>query len=219
MLNIARLFLALRESLKELDTFYKEMEMQAACILWPSIREYQGMQFQYIKRLLPGSRSKAVFKGRMVPNNELIVIKFTNTYSVDAHRLLENEGLAPRLRYFSGEDKAFRKPGGLEMVIMDFVEEDTNSNLTTQRLRDVRRAINLLHEQDYVFGDLRDANVLKLKNDHAMLVDFDWSGKEGQALYPMGLNTHITWPPEGKVGMPILKAHDEFMFKHLNLKR
>jgi hypothetical protein len=120
---LARLFFALRESLKKLDAFYKEIEKQAVSILWPSIRTYGGMQFEYIERLLPKCRSKAVFKGHMLPNNESIVIKFTNSYSADAHRILEKEGLAPRLRYFSGDDTSFEKPGGLEMVVMNFVHQ------------------------------------------------------------------------------------------------
>jgi hypothetical protein len=37
MRNIALLFLALRESLKELDAFYAEIEKQPVSILWPSI--------------------------------------------------------------------------------------------------------------------------------------------------------------------------------------
>jgi hypothetical protein len=98
----------------------------------------------------------------MLPNGEFIAIKFTNSYCVDAHRLLEKEGLALRLRYFSGDDAAFKKPGGLEMVIMDFVEEDSKSHLTPRGREDIRRAISLLHAKDYVFGDLRDANILRL---------------------------------------------------------
>jgi hypothetical protein len=133
MLNIARLFLALRESLKELDVFYKLIEIQAVSILWPSIRTCEGMKFEYLERLPPNHRSKAAFKGRLLPNNELIVIKFTNSYSVDSHRLLEKDGLAPRLRYFSGDDATFKKPGGLEMVIMDFVEEEVEIDISGER--------------------------------------------------------------------------------------
>ena len=215
MLNIARLFLALRESLKELEAFYKEIEKQATSILWPSIRPYGGMQFEYVECLLPKYLSKAVFKGRMLPNHESIVIKFTSSYCVDAHRLLEKAGLAPRLRYFSGNDEAFKKPGGLEMVVMDFVEEASESRLTAQGKEDVQRAINVLHDAGYVFGDLREANILKLPNGHALLVDLDWSGKEGEVFYPMGLNTEIGWPTGSGAGMPIKKEHDLFMLQRL----
>jgi hypothetical protein len=215
MLNVARLFLALRESLKELDTFYNEIEHQKAAILWPSIRAYQGVQFEYVERLLPDCLSKAVFKARTLPNNEMIVVKFTNSYGVDAHRLLQGEQLAPRLRYFSGDDKGFKKPGGLEMVVMDFMPEYSDSPLTKQGLEDVRRALDLLHQAGYVFGDLRLANILNLQDGHAMLVDFDWSGVAEQVFYPMGLNKEIEWPATCDAGAPIRKDDDLFMFGNL----
>jgi hypothetical protein len=88
MLNVARHFLALRESLKELDTFYKEIEHQKVSVLWPLIRAYEGVQFEYLERLLPECLSMAMLKARMLPNNEMIVVKFTNSYGADAHRLL-----------------------------------------------------------------------------------------------------------------------------------
>ena len=213
MHNIARLFLALRESLKELDTFYKQIENEEAPMLWPSIREYQGVQFEYLGRLLPEYLSKAVFKARVL-NGNLIVVKFTNSYGVDAHRLLEKEKLAPKLRYFSGGDEGFKKPCGLEMVVMDFIP-DTNSPLTDQGRKDVEHVVGLLHKAGYVFGDLRLPNILNLQDGHAMMVDFDWSGLEGQVVYPMGLNKEIQWPPGSGTGMPIEKSHDIFMLQKL----
>jgi thiamine kinase-like enzyme len=50
------------------------------------------------------------------------------------------------------------------------------------------------YAKDYVFGDLHNANILKLPSGHTMLIDFDWSSKEGQAFYLMGLNMQIVWP-------------------------
>lgn len=216
MLNVARLFLALRECLKELDTFYKEIgSQQAALVLWPSIRTYHSVHFEYIERLLPGCRSKAVFKARTLPNNEMIVVKFTNSYCADAHRLLEREHLAPRLRYYSGEDEAFTKPSGLEMVVMDFIPENLKASLSQQGRKDVRRALDILHQAGYVFGDLRIANILNLQDGRAMLVDFDWSGPAEQVFYPMGLNKTIKWPPTCNAGTPIQKDDDLFMFENL----
>ena len=164
MLNIGRLFLALRESLKELDTFYKPIQSKKACVLWPSIREYEGVQSEYLERLLPHCLSKAVFKARTQPKNEIIVVKFTNSYGVDAHRLLEKENLAPKLRYFSGDDEGFKKPGGLEMVVMDFISDTSDSPLTDQGRKDVEHAVGLLHKAGYVFGDLRLDNILNLQD-------------------------------------------------------
>jgi hypothetical protein len=77
------------------------------------------------------------------------------------------------------------------------------------------RGMTLLHSAGYVFGDLRDPNILKLPDGRAMLVDFDWSGKEGQAFYPMGLNMDIKWPPGIGAGTLIRKDHDVFMSEQL----
>jgi len=49
---------------------------------------------------------------------------------------------------------------------------------------------------DLVHGDLRDANII-CKEDSVMLVDFDWSGKVGEASYPtLELNPELL---EGRV--------------------
>ena len=47
---------------------------------------------------------------------------------------------------------------------------------------DIRRAMDLLHEKNLVFGDLRPPNIL-IKGDTALLVDFDWCGEEGKGKY------------------------------------
>ena len=41
-----------------------------------------------------------------------------------------------------------------------------------------------------------------------MLVDFDWSGKEGEATYPLDLDESLGWPAGVVPLEPILKAHD-----------
>ncbi len=70
-------------------------------MLWPSIHAYESVQFEYLECLLPECLSKPVFKARMQPNNnELIVVKFTNSYGIDAHRLLEGEQLVPQASVF-----------------------------------------------------------------------------------------------------------------------
>ncbi len=214
MLNVARLFLALRESLQELDAFYKGIKHQMPSLLWPSICAYNGVQFKYLARLVPECHSKAVFKASTLPNNEMIVVKFTDSYNAKAHRLLAEKDLAPKLRYFSGDDKGFKKPGGLEMVVMDFTE-GSNAQLSQQGREDVRRALDLLHGENYVFGDLRHPNILNLEDGHAMLVDFDWSGPAEQVFYPMGLNQEIEWPASCGPGTPIRKKDDLFMLGKL----
>jgi hypothetical protein len=48
-----------------------------------------------------------------------------------------------------------------------------------------------------------------------MLVDFDWCGEEGEAVYPASINMDVRWP-EDVCGGALLKAsHDDFMFLQL----
>jgi len=210
MLNIGRLFYVLSGSLAELDTFYKGLLTPKPGIpkaaFWPSICQYKDVTFEYCERLDSVHLSKLVFRAKMLPNQEPIVVKFTRSYCATAHQLLESQGLAPKLRYFSGEDSSFKKPDGLDMVVMDFISED--KNLSDAGLEDVRKAIELLHNNDLVFGDLRRPNVLATPSG-AMLIDFDWCGTVGGVHYPLQLNAKdIDWAPGVAAGKPILKEHD-----------
>ncbi|CAG8815411.1 3563_t:CDS:1, partial [Racocetra fulgida] len=48
-------------------------------------------------------------------------------------------------------------------------------------LKDVKKAIDKLHEENIVFADLRDSNILVNKSQdqyQGMLIDFNWAGKE-----------------------------------------
>ena len=54
----------------------------------------------------------------------------------------------------------------------------------------VEGAIRKLHENRFVFGDLRAPNVLFSKGK-VFLIDFDWAGKIGEARYPLA--SRHTW--------------------------
>jgi hypothetical protein len=53
--------------------------------------------------------------------------------------------------------------------------------------------LDLLHKEDFVSGDLREANVLYSPKDggRAFLVDFDGVGKHGKDRYSSCLNTKL----------------------------
>ncbi len=57
---------------------------------------------------------------------------------------------------------------------------------------DLERALNILHGEGLVFGDLRRPNIMIMpgpnKDDTVRLIDFDWAGKENEARYPIHLN-------------------------------
>ncbi len=61
-------------------------------------------------------------------------------------------------------------------------------------MKGVRKALNLLHENGLVFGDVRDANAVVCKG-RGFLVDFDWAGREDKDRYPAALNLANGWHP------------------------
>ncbi|KAH9918650.1 uncharacterized protein B0H18DRAFT_1030201 [Fomitopsis serialis] len=77
---------------------------------------------------------------------------------------------------------------------------------------DVGRALNALHAEDWVFGDLRIPNVMCVPTEsgmHAKLVDFDWAGKHGIDRYPATMNVgSMDWTP-GMDRYEIMKKHHD----------
>ena len=58
--------------------------------------------------------------------------------------------------------------------------------------RDLTKALDLLHERKFVFGDLRPLNVLySPEENRAFLVDFDGVGKHKEDRYSPCLNTEL----------------------------
>ena len=77
----------------------------------------------------------------------------------------------------------------------------------------IKGALKVLH--DFVFGDLRLPNVIVMKNQEIMLVDFHWAGKHGTSQYPLLMSPNIQWPA-GVGPLSIMdKRHDNAMLKQL----
>ena len=66
----------------------------------------------------------------------------------------------------------------------------TSESSLTFELRNLVLKETLLHQVGYVYGDLRDTNLMVRKDGQSgfMLVDFDWAGKFGEVCYPMNVN-------------------------------
>jgi len=119
-----------------------------------------------------------------------VVVKFTSRYNEEAHKLLADRDLAPKL-YLSQ-----RMIGNLFMVVMGRLEGRTMANgdrkepLKDTVFEDIARAVDLLKEQNLVHGDLRAVNVVvDPEQEHAKPIDFDWVGKSGVVRYPPTINT------------------------------
>jgi RIO-like serine/threonine protein kinase len=128
--------------------------------------------------------------------------------------------MAPKLRYFNEVGVCDGDPsyGHLRMVVMDFVDGETVTKpetLPSTFPQQVRNILTLLHENDYVFGDLRGPNVMITKNDNVMFIDFDMVGKHGESTYPIMMSPWIQWA-DGVVGLGVMmKEHDLEMLTRL----
>lgn len=165
------------------------------------------------------------------------MIKFVERYGVEPHDILASEGMAPKLLYCglldgktdvrNGESRARGSigTGGLyvgpiRMVVMDYIEGTTLDETPPHPPEGTRtrigQAIKTLHDRKFVFGDLRGPNVM-ISDTKVYLIDFDWSGKVGEACYPLQLSTRVKWPedPEILELEPILPEHDLFMLDKL----
>ena len=80
----------------------------------------------------------------------------------------------------------------------------------------MKRAVDLMHEINYVHGDLRPLNIL-IVNDTARILDFDWADTENTAEYPPELNmsSHCNWHPDVEPGGKILMAHDTYQIDNI----
>ena len=144
-----------------------------------------------------------------------LCIKFTRRYSEDAHRFLAQLGYAPRLR------AVMRLPGGWNMVVMDYSNYkqlyesilEMSAELRCAITAKVLEVVQKLHDAGFVHGDLQSSNVLVESTSKDVikihLIDFDWAGRQGEVVYPMGVNTVTVRRPEGALdGKPILVEHD-----------
>ncbi|KAH9922405.1 uncharacterized protein B0H18DRAFT_518681 [Fomitopsis serialis] len=163
------------------------------------------------------------------PDGEVeVIVKFTARYNAEAHRILAAAGLAPTLHAIIPVcDRIF-------MVVMDRVEGETawsfeqrNELLPHSVYADVKTAVDLLHEHDLVFGDLRAPNIMCVRrsggagsDEHwsAMLIDFDWAGTHSSASYPAIMNDQLSdWiPTMRRLGL-MRKEHDLGMLERFKL--
>ena len=156
-----------------------------------------------------------------------LVIKFVDRYGTEAHETLAEKGMAPQLLYYgaldgeedlrnSTKEGAFEHGlyiGPLRMVIMEYIKGEPWPRDAREQ---VKKAIDLLHEKELVFGDLRRQNVL-FSGGKVLLIDFDWAGKEKEVPYPRGLSTRVRWAdkPKRLERKLIKREHDNVMLELL----
>ncbi|KAG8924840.1 hypothetical protein FRC02_010152 [Tulasnella sp. 418] len=234
--SLARLFRALSSGISSLRQYYSPLfdgQSPDPNRIYPAVRTFPTgpsletfTTFEYTGQLYaPKSTPKPVFRAKA--GTQELVIKFTYQYNKAAHDLLAQQGLAPRLLYV---DPALDTLNynvdvhglGPWMVVMEYVgsclpkatlSEDDKPRI----IKAIESAINMLHDEGWVFGDLRPVNVMINKNKGIYLVDFDWCGRHSEARYPECINISgaIKWHKDVKPVSLMKKEHDEFMLWQL----
>jgi len=164
-----------------------------------------------------GNATTSMYIATLSDTNKEVIVKFTACYNEVAHCLLADADLAPKLHFCE------RVIGNLYMVVMDRVDgtsvwqfQQDKKPVPAVVLKDIDNALHILHAKDIVFGDLRDPNILYLASKaHAMLVDFDWCGKDGEDRYPATLNPSNVWPEDVSPYSIMRKAHDTWQLDRL----
>ncbi|OJT06306.1 hypothetical protein TRAPUB_2838, partial [Trametes pubescens] len=237
----ARLMYALKKTITALNEHYTAVTkaMNAARLASRLPTAYVGphltkvsapdgteISLTYTGRLCLKQAAKAVFTARASidpppqgPSSFDAIVKFTKTYSPEGHRLLEAQALAPKLYFCEWVASV-----DMYVVVMEHVRnaESTESvenevRMSAKDIAAVRKAVQLLHSNELVFGDLRRPNVLLREDGGPLLVDFDWCGAAGQARYPLSVNMdcQLQWHPDVDAHELIKYEHDEHMFKVL----
>jgi len=222
--RVAQLFYSLRTALMDLETKYMALASTQRLSLpcFPYITSYggdpNGTRFTYKKRLhYSGTRRATAIFAAEDSEGKPLFIKFTSRYNAAAHRLLEQKGYAPTLWHCSETVAG----SGCFMVVMDHIdgEDMSGRSFTGDDLRRVREAKDLLHQNQFVFGDLRPDNIVKpADGSGVMLVDFDWCGLAGQGRYPLTIDSDPScgWHPEVGPGVVMCKKHDDHLYALLD---
>ena len=197
--DAARVFVALRKSLEQLTTFYEKIGQskiprvingQTHPRFYPYPTSFtvdkQTFHFQYLKPMEDHVACET-YLAKLFDRPGNIVVKFVSRYSKEVHEFLANKNYAPHLRYYGPMPNAPSSPprpknapaglafGFMQMVVMDYIVPSLDR--PTDARQQIRDVLFTLHASGYVFGDLREPNIL-FDTDHKIkLIDFNWCGR------------------------------------------
>ncbi|KAL5497854.1 hypothetical protein ACEPAH_2785 [Sanghuangporus vaninii] len=217
ILRLGRIATALRHCYGELDDHYRFLDLEADPTtrhLYPDLLPVEGSGpvpiLVYMGKLTHGGqripvvqgdrsdkgaereRPYATYRAKMVDLDGRVdfVVKFTARYNEAAHRLLEGAELAHKLRYFTRLKN-----------YLDICER-------------VGEAMQLLHNKELVFGDLRSQNIVLDAKKRPLLIDFDFTGTHGVDRYPASWDTKEHHPDVRRHDV-MYKEHDDFLLDKL----
>ena len=182
----------------------------------PRIDEDNERHAMYLARMRINTSTQAE------ATTQNVFVKFAVKYHEAAHRLLadQNPPLAPALHFCA------RVVGDMYMVVMEYIPQSVGrsvdphvsgpalpQNLPQVVRQDVSKALGLLHGENWVFGDLREPNLIYLPDSDSdggrvLFVDFDAVGPDGEARYSACLNPKAGFCASVQRGQIMKKEHD-----------
>ncbi|KAJ7786021.1 hypothetical protein B0H16DRAFT_1708240 [Mycena metata] len=147
-----------------------------------------------------------------LPDGTKVAVKFTKRYGIDAHKLLAELSFAPILH------GVFQVQDGYLMVVMELVEGvmawGNEAQISTGAVADLCKAVQVLHAQGLVHGDLRLPNIMLLAGQQPSIkiLDFDWAGLNTVTSYPACISNDLDlWGPRVQRHGAMAKEDDEFL--------
>ena len=133
---------------------------------------------------------------------EDVIVKFSNfNYSVEVHAYLSQLKLAPKIKFWR------KLPGKWFVVVMEKVNgSKISTSASPEAKKALKDAVERMHDAGFVHGNLRSKNIL-VDGDEICILGFDWAGVEGEARYPVELDSDKLHE-DAQCGVPILKEHD-----------
>lgn len=163
----------------------------------------QGSKYRKIGDITTGKVAVQILSN-INDDTDIVVSKITKYEEFKILNSLNHPNIIKPIVYRAGSMILPYYPICLHNVILSITDEQMNKYML--QLLD---ALNYIHKQGYIHGDIKSTNILIDKNDNAILIDFDFV-KEIQSeniSYPL-------YPPE--MINPIYKpSYDVFMFGHL----
>jgi serine/threonine protein kinase len=234
--RVARIMNSLRMNVHKLRDYYRGLKVIAVGAneihprFFPSVRAYRDakgevVDFKYIEPLELNSTCVTFLAQTLGDSPKSVVVKFVERYGADAHRILAKANLAPELLYFGkiGVQDGDPSYGHLRMVVMQYIygikldelqrhwHEEFPATLKAQ----IQLALKHLHDNGFVFGDLRAPNIMITENGEIKLIDFDWAGVHGKSQYPLLLSPILEWPANVKGSSVMETWHDNDMLTRL----
>ena len=163
-----------------------------------------------------------------------VLVKFSEKYHPDAHYVVADMGLAPKLHFHA------QLRGGVHMAVMDAIDasdahcEFGQGELPDEVVKQVKVALHALHQKNLVHGNVRRTSILVRKGRGATspgpeavmdvdmpwqvyLVEFDRVGEANDPghRYTPFLNMAIPWPAGVRPGGLMQVVHDDMMLEKI----